>query len=99
MIDKAFRKITISNPGTFRISVDEAIAGGISDARNGTSGQNWLNLWSRTVLHAHWRQQLTVIMAEMKVSVSTINRVYKSLKRKSYITRDNQTRGEWIILK
>ena len=55
MIDKAFRKITISNPDTFRISVDEAIAGGISDARNGTSGQNWLNLWSRTVLHAHWR--------------------------------------------
>lgn len=38
-------------------------------------------------------------MAEMKVSVSTINRVYKSLKRKSYIARDNQTRGEWIILK
>ena len=30
MIDKAFLKITISNPGTFRISVDEAIAGGIS---------------------------------------------------------------------
>ncbi len=35
VIDKEFRKITISNPGTFRISVDEAIAGGISDARNG----------------------------------------------------------------
>ena len=35
MIDKEFRKISISNPGTFRISVDEAIAGGISDARNG----------------------------------------------------------------
>lgn len=34
VIDKAFRKITISNPGTFRISIDEAIAGGISDARN-----------------------------------------------------------------
>lgn len=35
VIDKEFRKVTISNPGTFRISVDEAIAGGISDARNG----------------------------------------------------------------
>ena len=35
VIDKEFRKISISNPGTFRISVDEAIAGGISDARNG----------------------------------------------------------------
>ena len=35
MIDKEFRKITIANPGTFRISIDEAIAGGISDARNG----------------------------------------------------------------
>ena len=35
VIDKEFRKITISNPGTFRISIDEAIAGGISDARNG----------------------------------------------------------------
>ena len=38
-------------------------------------------------------------MAEMKVSVSTINRVYKSLKRKSYIARDNQARDERIILK
>ena len=35
VVDKEFRKITISNPGTFRISIDEAIAGGISDARNG----------------------------------------------------------------
>lgn len=34
VIDKEFRKITIANPGTFRISVDAAIAGGISDARN-----------------------------------------------------------------
>ncbi len=34
VIDKEFRKITISNPGTFRIDVSEAIAGGISDARN-----------------------------------------------------------------
>lgn len=34
VIDKEFRKITISNPGVFRISLDEAIAGGISDARN-----------------------------------------------------------------
>lgn len=35
VIDKEFGKITISNPGTFRIGIDEAIAGGISDARNG----------------------------------------------------------------
>lgn len=35
VIDKEFRKVTISNPGTFRIGIDEAIAGGISDARNG----------------------------------------------------------------
>lgn len=34
VIDKKFREITISNPGTFRISLDVAIAGGISDARN-----------------------------------------------------------------
>ena len=34
VVDKEFRKITISNPGTFRISIDAAIAGGISDARN-----------------------------------------------------------------
>lgn len=34
VIDKEFRKVTISNPGTFRIDIDEAIAGGISDARN-----------------------------------------------------------------
>ena len=35
VIDKGFCKITIANPGTFRIGIDEAIAGGISDARNG----------------------------------------------------------------
>ncbi|MBQ7433370.1 MAG: winged helix-turn-helix transcriptional regulator [Lachnospiraceae bacterium] len=35
VIDKEFRKVTISNPGTFRIGIEEAIAGGISDARNG----------------------------------------------------------------
>ncbi len=35
MVDKEFRKIVIANPGTFRIGIDEAIAGGISDARNG----------------------------------------------------------------
>lgn len=35
VIDKEFRKVTISNPGTFHISIDEAIVGGISDARNG----------------------------------------------------------------
>lgn len=34
VIDKEFRKVTISNPGTFRIDINEAIAGGISDARN-----------------------------------------------------------------
>lgn len=34
VIDKEFRKVQISNPGTFRISIDAAIAGGISDARN-----------------------------------------------------------------
>lgn len=34
VVDKEFRKITISNPGTFRISIDAAIAGGLSDARN-----------------------------------------------------------------
>ncbi len=35
VIDKEFRKVTVSNPGTFRIGIEEAIAGGISDARNG----------------------------------------------------------------
>lgn len=35
VIDKEFRKITIANPGTFRISIDKAISSGISDARNG----------------------------------------------------------------
>ncbi len=34
VIDKEFTKITFSNPGSFRIDVKEAIAGGISDARN-----------------------------------------------------------------
>ncbi len=34
VIDKEFRKVTISNPGTFRVDINEAIAGGVSDARN-----------------------------------------------------------------
>ena len=34
VIDKEFTKITFSNAGSFRIDVNEAIAGGISDARN-----------------------------------------------------------------
>ncbi len=34
VIDKEFRKVTISNPGTFRIDINEAIAGAVSDARN-----------------------------------------------------------------
>ena len=34
VIDKDFKEIRIANPGIFRISVDEAIAGGVSDARN-----------------------------------------------------------------
>lgn len=34
VIDKDFSKITISNPGTFRISIEDAIAGGVSDTRN-----------------------------------------------------------------
>ena len=34
VIEKEFTRITFSNPGTFRIDVNEAIAGGISDARN-----------------------------------------------------------------
>ena len=34
VIDKEFRRIVISNPGTFRVDIEEAIAGGISDARN-----------------------------------------------------------------
>lgn len=35
VIDKDYHKITMSNPGTFRVGIPEAIAGGISDARNG----------------------------------------------------------------
>ena len=34
VIDKGFREIQIANPGLFRIRIDEAISGGISDARN-----------------------------------------------------------------
>lgn len=34
VIEKEFRKMRFSNPGIFRISVDDAIAGGTSDARN-----------------------------------------------------------------
>ncbi len=163
VIDKEFRKITISNPGTFRISIDEAISGGISDARNGKifnmfslikvgerSGRGLCdvyNIWEENGFKAPeltesvdparitltlqieiernsdsnernddsnlTENELTVftelrqnngISAEQVskatgLSVSTVNRIYKSLKSKGYITRESQTRGKWIILK
>ena len=34
VIEKEFRKVTISNPGTFRVDINEAISGGVSDVRN-----------------------------------------------------------------
>ncbi len=34
VVEKDFRNIKISNPGVFRINVSDAIAGGVSDARN-----------------------------------------------------------------
>ncbi len=34
VIEKQFRKLRFSNPGLFRISIDDAISGGTSDARN-----------------------------------------------------------------
>lgn len=34
VIEKEFKTIKISNPGTFRVNIDAAIDGGISDARN-----------------------------------------------------------------
>lgn len=34
VIEKEFKKLKFSNPGGFRISVEDAISGGISDARN-----------------------------------------------------------------
>jgi len=36
VIEKSFKEITISNPGSMRISVDEAVSGGVSDTRNQT---------------------------------------------------------------
>ena len=163
VIDKEFRKITISNPGTFRISIDEAIAGGISDARNDRifnmfslikvgerSGQglcdvynNWeINGFKKpglqettapdritptlqieidsnresndsnddsnltenearviTALRKNSSLNATQVAAETGLSVSTVNRVYKSLKNKNYIARESLTRGKWIILK
>ena len=35
VIDKSMGKITFRNPGTFRIPIEDAVNGGISDARNG----------------------------------------------------------------
>ena len=34
VIEKEYERVTFSNPGIFRISLDDAIAGGVSDARN-----------------------------------------------------------------
>ena len=163
VIDKEFRKITISNPGTFRISIDEAIAGGISDARNGRifnmfslikvgerSGQGLCDVYNNWEINGFKKPELqettapdritltleieidsnresndsnddsnltenetrvitalrknsslnaTQVAAETGLSVSTVNRVYKSLKNKNYIARESLTRGKWNILK
>ena len=170
VVDKEFRKITISNPGTFRISIDAAIAGGISDARNSRifnmfslidvgeragSGlcdlyNNWKEFGYRTpvlreevdpdrisltleieidsnrdsngsnfdgnernndsdlteseskviaILRKDCSISATQVSEETGLSVSTVNRVYKSLKSKNYITREGKTRGKWLILK
>ena len=165
VIDKEFRKITIANPGTFRIGIDEAIAGGISDARNGRifnmfslikvgerSGQGLCDVYSvwdengfkkpelietvdpdritltlaieidsnresndsnernddsnltetetkvLNVLRHNTELSATQVAEESGLSVSTVNRAYKNLKNKRYITRENKTRGKWIIL-
>lgn len=39
------------------------------------------------------------VAAQTGLSVSTVNRIYKSLKAKSYIMRNGKTRGKWVILK
>lgn len=167
VIDKEFRKMTISNPGTFRISIDEAISGGISDARNGRIFNMFalINVGERSgtdlcdVYHI-WEEEgfrrpelletvepdrITLILQiendrendrnadrneqnpdsnlseneakvltalrrdntlsaaqvakETGLSVSTVNRIYKSLKSKGYLSRKNQTRGKWIVRK
>ncbi|MCI9220940.1 MAG: MarR family transcriptional regulator [Lachnospiraceae bacterium] len=41
----------------------------------------------------------TQVAAETGLSISTVNRIYKSLKSKDYIARESLTRGKWIILK
>ncbi len=163
VIDKEFRKVTISNPGTFRISIDEAISGGISDARNGKifnmfslikvgerSGRGLCdvyNIWeengfkkpelvesvdpARITLtlqieiernsdsnerndDSNLTENEMTVLTELRqnsgmsaeqvskatgLSVSTVNRIYKSLKSKGYIARESQTRGKWSILK
>lgn len=188
VIDKEFRKITISNPGTFRISIDAAIAGGISDARNSRifnmfslidvgeragSGlcdlyHNWQEYGYRTpilretidpdrislileigidrndsnhdrndrnhdsvhdrndsnygsthdrnernedrdltesegkviaVLRRDNRVSASQVSKETGLSVSTVNRAYRSLKIKGYIAREGNTYGKWILLK
>lgn len=38
------------------------------------------------------------ISKEIGLSVSTVNRVYRTLKNKGYITREGKTRGKWIVL-
>lgn len=175
VIDKKFREVTIANPGTFRISIETAIAGGISDARNSRifnmfslidvgerSGSglcdvfhNWrqngykqpsivetlnpdritltleletessdsnsdrddsnidsndsnhdriestLSVNERNVLNTlRTNPSLTAnqIAKVCSISVSTVNRVLKLLRQKSYIERSGATRGKWIIL-
>ena len=51
------------------------------------------------VLRKNSSLNATQVAAETGLSVSTVNRVYKSLKNKNYIARESLTRGKWIILK
>lgn len=177
VVDKEFKKITISNPGTFRIGIDAAIAGGISDARNSRifnmfslidvgerSGSglcdlynNWKEFGYKTpelretvdpdrvsltleieidsnhdssdsnhdsndrnndsndrnndsnlteneaqviaILRKDSSVSAARVSKETGLSVSTVNRIYKSLKNKGYIARERSTRGKWTVLK
>lgn len=52
-----------------------------------------------TALRKNSSLNATQVAAETGLSISTVNRVYKSLKNKNYIARESLTRGKWIILK
>ncbi len=100
VIEKSFRTTKFSNPGNFRISVDDAIAGGISDCRNGRifnmfslikvgerSGTGLCDIYDVWKKYGYERPVITETVEPDRTSL-TLN--IESARRTSSVTYENE---------